>query len=192
MDTIIAGRFETYAAARQAEAVLKGSDFTANDICTFYVNPPGQHGAYPLGGDEYADKDARKADDDAGKGAALGGAVGVGAGIAAGAAAAAAPAAAAAAVVGAAGAGAYTGSLAGALHGLGDDENKQDAAAPSEPRKAGVLVAVRAEDDSAALNAREIFKQSGASDVEIAQGTWRDGQWADFDPTAAPVAMDPR
>jgi hypothetical protein len=188
MDTIIAGRFETFSAARQAEAVLMGSDFTAADICTFYVNPPGQHGAYPIGGDEYADEGARQADDDAGKGAAIGGAAGVGAGIAAGAAAAAAPAAAAAAVLAAAAAGAYTGSLAGALHGMGDDEGKkEDAVSPPEPRKAGVLVAVRAEDDSAALNAREIFKQSGASDVEIARGTWQNGEWVDFDPTAAPV-----
>jgi hypothetical protein len=183
MDTIIAGRFDTFAAARQAEAVLMGSDFTAEDICTFYVNPPGQHGTYPIGGDEYADDGSRKSDDDAGKGAAIGGALGVGAGIAAG---AAAPVA-AAAVVAAAGVGAYTGSLAGALHGLGDDEGKKDAAPPAEPRKAGVLVAVRAEDDSAALNAREIFKQSGASDVEIAKGTWRNGEWVDFDPIATPV-----
>jgi hypothetical protein len=185
MDTIIAGRFETYAAARQAEAVLMGSDFTAEDICTFYVNPPGQHGNYPLEGDEETDEGAHKADNDAGKGAAIGGAAGVAAGIAAGAAAAAAPAAAVAAVIGAAGAGAYTGSLAGALHGMGDQE--KDAAPPPEPRKAGVLVAVRAEDDSAARNAREIFRNSGASDVEIAQGTWQDGEWVDFDPAAAPV-----
>lgn len=186
MDTIIAGRFETFSAAKQAEAVLMGSDFTAEDICTFYVNPPGQHGTYPIGGDEDADEGARQADENAGKGAAIGGAAGVGAGIAAGAAAAAAPAAAAAAVLGAAAAGAYTGSLAGALHGMGDGENK-DAVPQPEPRKAGVLVAVRAEDDSAALNAREIFRQSGASDVEIARGTWQHGEWVDFDPTAAPV-----
>jgi hypothetical protein len=186
MDTIIAGTFETYAAAKQAEAVLIGSDFTTDDICTFYVNPPGQHGQFPIGGDEYADEGAHRADEDAGKGAAIGGAAGVGAGLAAGAAAAAAPAAAAAAVVGAAAAGAYTGSLAGALHGMGD-EGKNETTSASEPRKSGVLVAVRAEDDSAALNAREIFKQSGAHDVEVAKGTWRNGEWVDFDPNRAPV-----
>ena len=96
MDTIIAGRFDSYAAARKAEAVLIGSDFAAADICTFVGGPP-------------------------------------------------------------------------------------------ETRKTGVLVAVRAEGESAAQSAREIFKQSGASDIEVASGTWRDGTWVDFDPTAPPA-----
>lgn len=186
MDTIIAGRFDSYAAARQAEAVLRGSDFAADDVCTFYVNPPGQHAKYPIGGDRNEDPAARDANTDAVKGAVIGGVIGAGAGLAAG---AAAPVAAAAVVAGAA-VGAYTGSLHGALHGMGDEAQK-DAGYPEppEPRKAGVLVAVRAPDDDSSLSARRIFKQSGANDIEIARGTWRDGAWADFDPTAAPVLV---
>jgi hypothetical protein len=31
-----------------------------------------------------------------------------------------------------------------------------------------------------------VLRQQGAMDIEEAEGVWRDGVWADFDPTVLP------
>lgn len=184
MDTIIAGRFETLAQAQQAEAVLIGREFAEEDICSFSLNPPGQHDTYPIGGDSYADDNSRQAGTDTVKGSALGGAIGLGAGLAA--ATFIPPAGAAAAVVAAAtGVGAYTGALAGALQGMQPDRPEK-AGTEQDPRRAGVMVAVRAGDDHHMRSAHEALQSAGASEIEIASGTWQDGVWADFDPQSTP------
>jgi hypothetical protein len=186
MSTIIAGRFDNLNEAKQAETVLKGSAFDPNDICTFAVNPPGQHATFPIGGDEHADAGARPAAAHSVKGAALGGAVGLGAGAAV---SVVLPEAPMAAIAGASAAvGAYTGSLAGALHGMGNEPARASGAGtPPTPRKAGILVAARTDNESARNAARDAFARSGAHDIEIANGTWREGKWTDFDPTVPPV-----
>lgn len=184
METIIAGRFETLAAAQQAEAMLIGLEFAEDDICSFALNPPGQHATYPIGGDEYADDNSRNA----GAGAARGGAIGLGTGLAA--AAAIPPAGTAAAIVAAAaGAGAYTGALAGALNSMGTDQPENTPDKPQESRPAGVLVAVRVEGKTAVLSAQEAFRETGASAIEIASGTWQDGTWTDFNPQSSPTPL---
>jgi hypothetical protein len=193
VETIIAGRFETLAAAQQAEAMLIGREFPAEDICTLSVNPPGQHATFPIGGDEFADDGSRGAGSDAVKGGVIGGTLGLGAGLAV--AAAVPPVGAAAVVAAATGVGAYTGSLAGALHGLGENEqeNKQHEDSteppPEAPRPAGVLVAVRANDRSVAKSAQQTLQETGAKEIEIAAGVWRDGTWADFNPLSFPLLL---
>ncbi len=157
METIIAGRFETLAAAQQAEAMLIGLEFAEDDICSFALNPPSQHATYPIGGDEYADDNSRNA----GAGAARGGAIG----------------------------GAYTGALAGALHSMGTDQPENTPDKPQESRPAGVLVAVRVEGKTAVLSAQEAFRETGASAIEIASGTWQDGTWTDFNPQSSPTPL---
>lgn len=186
MSTIIAGRFDSLNEAKHAETALMGSAFDVNDICTFAVNPPGQHATFPIGGDEHADPGARAASNKSVKGAAIGGAVGLGAGAAV---SVMLPEAPMAAIAGASAAvGAYTGSLAGALNGMGDDAARESGAGtPPTPRKAGILVAARTDNESARIAARDAFTRSGAHDVEIANGTWQDGKWTDFDPTAPPI-----
>lgn len=188
METIIAGRFETLAAAQQAEAMLIGLEFAEDDICSFALNPPGQHATYPIGGDEYADDNSRNGGVGAAKGGAIGGAIGLGTGLAA--TAIIPPAGAAAAIVAAAaGAGAYTGALAGALHSMGTEQQENALNKPQESRPAGVLVAVRVEGKTAVLSAQEAFRETGASAIEIATGTWRDGTWTDFNPQASPTPL---
>lgn len=192
METIVAGRFETLAAAQQAEAVLIGREFPAEDICTFAVNPAGQHAAFPIGGDEFSDNASRKAGGDAAKGGIIGGTIGLGAGLGAGLAAAATPAGTAAIAAAAAGVGAYTGSLAGALHGMGDEEREKTGAGKPQspnPRKAGVLVAVRADDRAVAQSAKEALRETGAEEIEIAAGIWQDGMWVDFNPLSQPLLL---
>jgi hypothetical protein len=88
-----------------------------------------------------------------------------------------------------AGVGAYTGSLAGALNNMGKDRQENTSGKPQESRPAGVLVAVRVEGKTAELSAEEAFRETGASAVEIASGTWRDGTWADFNPQSAPTPL---
>jgi hypothetical protein len=187
METIIAGRFETLAAAQQAEAMLIGREFSEEDICSFALNPPGQHATYPTGGDEYADDNSRSAGSRAVIGGAVGGAIGLGAGLAV--ATAIPPAGIAAVVVAAAtGAGAYTGSLAGALNGMGAEQQTTPVNA-EDPRPAGVMVAVRVEGQPAMRSAQETLQETGATGVEITTGTWRDGAWVDFQPQSSPTSL---
>ncbi|MBC8007159.1 MAG: hypothetical protein H7X76_03830 [Prolixibacteraceae bacterium] len=179
MTTIIAGMFKTLGTAEGAVGALLRGEFTTGDVYTFANNPPGQHDAFPIGGDEDEDPGARHADADAGKGAAAG----LGTGAAIGAVVAGPPGAA----VGA-GIGAYVGSLMGALHGMEGRGTKEQPVR----RPAGIVVAVRIESGHAEQSAIATLETHGAIHVEKADGEWRDGQWVDFDPVSAPVILHAR
>ena len=58
MAKIIAGRFDTTVDADAAVEALRRDGFAREEIDSFYVAPPGQHGLYPLGGDADADAGA--------------------------------------------------------------------------------------------------------------------------------------
>lgn len=173
MSSIIAGRFQTFEQAEGAVEALINANINRNNLSVFYVNPPGQHDATPISGDHInADPGASKSTNDAVSGAAAGGAIGLAVGIAV-----AVPVVGAAVAVAAAGVGAYTGSFAGGLSGAGDSDHPTPA-----PRRAGVLVAVRSEDDQATQRASVVLTAQGAEDLEMADGMLRDGKWIDFDP----------
>ena len=179
MDNIIAGNFEHREQADAAARALIGAG--APDVCAFAINAEGQHHGLPLGGDVDADPQAEGGGKGGVTGALIGTAIGAGIGIAA---APLAPIVAPAVVLGTAAAGAYTGAMAGAVSNMGGDKPEARDAAP--PRPAGVLVAVRAADAEREALATRVLREHGARDVERAQGTWRDGQWADFDPVRRP------
>lgn len=172
MDQIIAGRFQTKSDADAAAALLAPYVDSA-DICIFHNNPPGQHDAYPAGGDEDEDPAAEGADASAAKSAV---AAGLGAG-AIGALGGPVVALAAAAT------GAYLGSLAGAMHGLGTQDGEPE---PLQRRPAGVMLSVRIADVQNEAKVIAALRARGAADIEHAKGEWRDGDWTDFDPVAAP------
>lgn len=197
MTSIIAGRFEQNSQADAAAAALRGGGFGDDDIAVFFVNPPGQHATFPIGGDRDKSPGAKHAQSGALKGVAVGSAVGVGVGLAA------APLLGPAAVLAGAGAGAYAGSLVGAL----GDMDEKPAAAPDEQaiepvavagassrdapaRSGGVLVAVRAGEFAKRVDAVNILRAQGARDIERADGTWQAGQWVDFDPLKPPLLVD--
>jgi len=184
MSRIIAGRFDTQAAADVAAVALADAGFSRSEYGSFYVTPPGQHAQYPIGGDAHHDEGTKHS----GGKALVGGAVGGIAGLAAGGVAAAAgePGLVPAAVIAGAGVGAYVGSLQGALSGTRAGDPAQ--ASPEEPveRHAGVMLAVCADREGAAQRALDVLRQQGAMDVEEAEGVWRDGVWEDFDPTVLP------
>lgn len=185
MSTIIAGRFQQQEQAAQVLAALTNSGFSADEVTTFYVNPPGQHDLHAIGGDEKASPGARESGKGAAKGASVGGAVGLAAGIAA------LPVVGPAGLVAAAGVGAYTGSLGGAMESTDQqevDENRthpvSDRPVETIERKPGVLVAVRADESGSQNSAIEVLQSHGAEDIECASGTLSAGQWSDFDPLA--------
>jgi hypothetical protein len=172
MERIVAGRFETKDAADSAAALIAGY-VDKSDICIFHNNPPGQHGTSSPGSDEEIDLGARE-------GEAPAASTALAAGIAAGAIGAVGGPVIALAAAGVA---AYTGSLVGALHGLGGGNAASDA--PTR-RPAGVILAVRVGESGAEQRVISDLQHQGAADIEKANGEWRDGDWTDFNPGAAP------
>jgi hypothetical protein len=188
MSSIIAGRFPTFPAAEAAAGALFQRGFAHDDVSVFYVNPPGQHAKYPIGGDRDVDPGARKTGKGASGGLVIGAVVGAMLGIGV------------VSVVGmsllvmmlAAGVGAYLGSLIGALaltRGGKGEAAVNEATGEKAVRDAGVLLAVHVTEANRPT-AVSVFKQAGAEDVETANGTWRNGDWADFDPLEPPVPVE--
>jgi hypothetical protein len=176
MERIIAGRFNTRDGADVVATAL--SQFVdPADICIFHNNPPGQHGAYHIGGDEDEDPGAKGAGDSA-AGTAVAAALSAGAIGAIG-----GPVVALAA----AGVGAYVGSLAGAVDGLGDDEASLHA---TERRPGGVMLSVRIADPNTEERVIATLRTQGAADIEHAQGEWSNGDWTDFNPVAVPKLVN--
>jgi hypothetical protein len=180
MTSIVAGVFETEAAAARAAEQLRSAGFESSDLDQFVLSPPGRHHQLPLGGDEGADPHAKEGGAGAATGAAIGSAVGAVAGVVA------TPFLGPAAIPGGLAAGAYVGSLAGAMNNM-DGEPRT-----AEPitRPAGVMLAVNTEfgeDEEVAVG---LMRQAGARMIERAEGAWRDGRWADFDPVRPPQVLE--
>ena len=177
MEHIIAGRFETKAIADAAASALR-EYVGIGDICIFHNNPPGQHDAFPVGGDEDDDPGAEGADSSAAGTA-------VAAGLAAGAVGALAGPVVA---IAAAAVGAYSGSLVGAMSGLGEHEGEPGIAGR---RHGGVMLSVRIAAAGGEQRVIDTLRREGAVDIERAEGAWLDGDWTDFDPVAAPRLVSP-
>ncbi len=178
MANIIAGRFIEQAQADAAIAGLVAAGFPRDRVSEFFVNSPGQHDLYPIGGDQDKSPGAKHGGSGAAAGAAGGGAVGAIAGAALG------PAG---AVAGAA-VGAYVGSLPGALDSMKGSATRQDAEMP-RVREAGMMVAVAVQDSARESGAAEILRANGGTDIERNDGDIHDGDWVDFDPLAPPGAL---
>lgn len=182
MANIIAGVVETQEGAERLIAALGTKGFGKDDVTSFYLNPPGQHDTYAIGGDTHHDAGTKKAGKTAAAGAAIGGVTGLALGTAAG---AAADMTAIGAIAGA-GVGAYVGSLAGGLKGTEHAGRAEGSVEEPGGRNAGYLVAVRAE-GAAEREAIETLRAHGAHSVERASGAWNPGAepaWTDFDPRA--------
>ncbi len=184
-DAIIAGRFDSFAKAETTAGRLRAQGVAQEDLSVFYVNPPGQHATYPIGGDTAVDAGARRS----GVGAITGVLLGATAGAALGAALvtilAVSPPVSLFVLVFAVGLGAYVGSLVGAL-ALTRGGRAEGRGGRPPVRNAGVLLAAHVEPANAGLVC-DLLRKGGAHDIERAQGHWREGRWADFDPLAPPV-----
>ncbi|MDQ3446218.1 MAG: hypothetical protein M3496_08610 [Pseudomonadota bacterium] len=189
MATIIAARVETQQRADDLMAQLQSHGVAADDMQAFYVNPPGQHGTYPIGGDVAVDTGT----EDSNLGQASGVAAGAAAGLAAGAVAGAViPPLAPIIAVALAGVGAHVGGMAGALASTRTSHEEKQETETSTPdadavntRRGGMTLAVRV-DPANEKNVIDTLSAAAVEDLELAQGDWQDGQWVDFDPLAPP------
>ena len=188
MTRIIAGMFDHVDAAAPAIEALTAARFEESDYQIFHVNAPGQHDAYPGGGDEYADEGSRNSGVGAAVGAVAGAAVGAGVGTALAAAIGTAVAGPVGTIAGL-GVGAYVGSLGGALAASedADDSRIEHPARPdAASRRAGAMLAIAVHVNGDRELAISILRVAGAVDIEEADGQWRDRDWVDFDATCAP------
>jgi len=179
MTTIIAGGFATHEAAESAMQQLIAAGVNEDNLCSFRVNPPGEHEGLPTGGD----RDESPGATQAGGGAVKGAAVGAVAGAAAG--AVASTVLGPVAIAGGAGVGAYTGALVGALGSMDHGTHRNDV----RPAENLVAVNVGAE-EIGGDRVISIFHDLGALQIERAVGTWSEGEWSDFDPIAPPNLVD--
>lgn len=183
MTTIIAGRLQQQSAVEDTIEELVRAGFARDRIASFYVNPPGQHDAYPIGGDQAVSAGAKETD----KGAALGVAAGAAAGFAA------------APFLGPVGAvtggllGAHVGGLVGSLSEMKEKgetgEHAEDVDNVAPLRHAGLLVAAAIDNGDQEDGVVRIFRTMGATDIERAEGRIENGDWVDFDPVSPPALV---
>jgi len=177
MATIIAGGFDVVTQADAAVERLRQAGVRTEDLCTFRVNPAGEHDRLPGGGDHRASAGAK----DAGRNAGKGGAIGAAAGLAAG--AATTPLMGPAGLAAGAAAGAYVGSLLGGLSGT----SKEPQPGHETVRPAETLIAVNVDSGNpGADDVVRLFEECNARQVERTEGRWENGEWADFDPASPP------
>ena len=181
MSKLIVARFQEQDETAAAVSALESAGFAASTISSFYVTSPGQHDMFPIGGDSKASPGAKDAGEGAAAGAGAGGLVGGAVG------ALAIPIGGPATVVGGALLGSYIGSLVGSFSEMKEKgESEADGEKQTAIRKAGMLVAVAASDESMRELATNVLRTSGGHDLELAEGNIEGGDWTDFDPRATP------
>jgi hypothetical protein len=183
VSTIVAGHFQLQDQADQARLELIKAGFPEDQISIFYLNPPGQHDLYELGGDRDQSPGAEEAPPAVVKGVSGGSLVGAVVGVAT------------EPVTGPLGPilGALVGAHVGSLFSLskmkeaGEPEDGAENAV--EPRKPGMLVAVALSDPADEGRVLDLLHALGAHHIERAQGTIADGDWVDFDPLSTPAPL---
>jgi hypothetical protein len=180
VSTIIAGRFMQQSQIEHTIEELVRAGFARDRISAFYVNPPGQHDSYPIGGDHAESPGAHES----GKGIAMGTATGAAVG------------AAATSFLGPVGTvtggllGAHVGNLVGSLSQMKErgetGEHGEDADNAVPIRHSGLMLAVAVGDQDNVDHAAHLLRSLGAVELERAEGTIEGGDWTDFDPTATP------
>lgn len=183
MQTIIAGRFEQQDSSSHAVEELARAGFPREHISSFYLNPPGRHDTFPIGGDVAESKGAEDAGAGIAGGAVAGGALGAAVG------AVTTP------VTGPLGAvlgglvGAHIGNTAGAMGAMHDDTDQGE---DPPKRRWGMMVAVGVEDEEQVEQAEQILRDLGADDIERAVGNIENGDWQDFNPISSPHFVENR
>lgn len=174
MMTIIAGRFAQQDEVRGALTALQQAGAPVGQIAFFYVNPPGQHDLYPIGGDRDESPGSEHSDKGSAAGLGVGGAVGGAAGLAT------TPVTGPLGAIAGALVGGHVGSLIGSL------SKTQEADEVPPVRESGMLVAVGVSSPEEETRAINTLRNAGAVNLERAQGQIVNGDWVDFDPLSSP------
>ena len=180
MSIIIAGHFQTQEEADAASSALVQAGFTQERLSTFYLSQAGQHDMTPIGGDNSLSPGAKETPMGVVQGATTGGAIGAVVG------AATIP------VTGPLGpivgglVGAHVGSLFSFTKMKEAGEGEEGGRAPTEQRKAGMLVAVAFDEAADESRAVDVLRRFGAVQIERARGNIANGDWADFDASVPP------
>ena len=187
MGTIIAGRVQTQDDAAYAISRLTSAEFAFEKVCSFFVNPAGQHDAYALGGDHDKSPGAEQSGSGVAQGMGSGSVIGAVAGIAG------------TAVVGPLGPivgallGAHAGGLVGAMSSMKESSETDPPADVHDyhevPRRSGMLVAVQVSSAEEQARAIDCLRGIGVEDIESASGTITAGTWTDFDPVSKCVLV---
>jgi len=185
MSTIVAGHFQLQEQVDQARQALLQAGFANDQISSFYLSQPGQHNLTPIGGDNIQSPGAKEVPVGVVEGAATGGAIGAVIG------------AATAVVTGPVGpiVGGLVGAHVGSLFSLskmkdaGEGEEGGTSENQFEQRKAGMLIAVAADQPELESRALDVLRGLGSDHIERAKGTIQDGDWTDFDPLSLPALV---
>ena len=174
MSHIVAARFERSLDADAALEALR-REFPQNEIDSFAVNPPGQHGLNPMGGDVHEDAGTYGA----GTSGAIGAALGLVVGLVIGSIASLHYGGPVLFILG--GLGALIGAFAGVMPKLHDPAPGEHTTEHPVELPAGRMIAVLADRPGVEDRAVMILRNCGARDVGHTEGRWTNG-WQDFDP----------
>lgn len=172
MSTIIVGRFDGMKQARRALREFAKHGFEPDEYACYEDKPPVRRPTFPIGG-EIGEEAVRAV-----AGGAIGGAIGGATGLAVGSLGGPMGAAAGAAV------GAYVGSLAGTISPMTARRKETDPPDDPADRPDGPMLAVCTDRPGSEAAAIAVLGAFGAREIERAEGNWRDGGWADYDPTS--------
>lgn len=157
----------------QAENVIKqliNAGFAPDKVTSFYVNPPGQHALYPIGGDRYKSPDE---EGNEGTSTTL----------------EAAAANVAEAVMGIMENKDSSVNNQTSQPAIKPDASESECGKTQSLRSAGMLVAVELADSTHQDKAVSVLVGLGANNIESAEGEIIDGEWHNFDPLIAPCYL---
>ncbi len=157
MATVIAARFQSMEQAQLVLEQLIQKGFSEGKVTSFYVNPPGQHATYPIGGDRYESPGIHLFDEDSTSDSATKALV--------------------EAVIGV--------DSTQETHTIAADDldHVNDIV---QMRKSGMLVAVELSASNLQDKTVALFIGLGAKDLEKMDGEIINGEWGDFDPLSEP------
>ena len=164
MATIIAANLQLQRQAEDAVEQLISAGFAPEKVTSFYVNPPGQHALYPIGGDHY--QSPADTAEKTGKSAILETAI----------------AEVAEAIIGVT----HGNDSSMTQNHTTDSANNTD----TKPLyRAGMVVAVEVAGQPDQDKAVALLTQLGARNIEKVEGEIVDGEWLDFDPFSEPCYL---
>lgn len=171
MATIIAARLQLQSQAEDAVEQLIHAGFAAEKVTSFYVNTPGQHALYPIGGDRYQSPGIDEIGTEFSEALVEVTETLIGVNV-------------------------HEDTHEKKPDAASNDKKTRSECVVSDPdsdiptlRNAGMLVAVELAEPADQEKVTALFRQLGAEKIEKAEGEIVDGEWRDFDPLSEPCYL---